>query len=78
MEKNIEAKNKEVEFAKAEARRLREEAEGRAAANKIIADSLDERLLRLKAIEAQMAFANQGTHTVLIPQGQPLITNVGK
>lgn len=69
MQKQTEAKNLEVKLAMAEAERLRVEAEGQAKANKIIAESLSEPLIRLKQIEAMSQFAHQGTNTVVLPSG---------
>lgn len=77
-DKKIEAKEKEKLLAQKEAERLVIEANGQALANKIIADSLDDKLLKLKQIEAQAVFATQGTHTVLLPQGQTVIPSIGK
>lgn len=78
MQNKINQKAKEIELAKQEAERKRVEAEGEARANKIIADSLDARLIELKRIEAQQAFANQGTHTVLMQGGATPLINVTK
>jgi regulator of protease activity HflC (stomatin/prohibitin superfamily) len=65
---------KEVELAKAQAETKRVQAEGEARANEIIAASLTGNLIRLREIEAQKAFAGQGTHTVLMGGGAtPLI-----
>ncbi|WP_334190515.1 SPFH domain-containing protein [Noviherbaspirillum sp.] len=70
----IDQKQKEIELAKQEAERKRVEAEGEARANKIIAESLDSRLIELKRIEAQQAFAKSGTHTIVMQGGAtPLI-----
>jgi regulator of protease activity HflC (stomatin/prohibitin superfamily) len=74
MQNLINQKAKEIELAKQEAERKRVEAEGEARANKIIADSLDARLIELKRIEAQAVFAKQGTHTILMQGGAtPLV-----
>jgi regulator of protease activity HflC (stomatin/prohibitin superfamily) len=75
MDQTIEKKQKELEFAKAEALRKVVEAEGEAKANHIISQSLTPQLVRLKEIEAQKAFAVQGTHTVLMGgSATPLIS----
>lgn len=79
MQKQTEAKNLELELARAEAKRVNAEAEGQAKANRTLAESITDNLLRYKQIEAMASFAGEGTHTVLLPMGgaQPLI-NVGK
>jgi regulator of protease activity HflC (stomatin/prohibitin superfamily) len=69
----VSRKQQELDLAKAEAARLRVESEGKAAANRIIADSLTQSLLRLREIEMQAAFASGGTHTVLLGGATPLI-----
>lgn len=69
---------KEKELAKAEADKAREIARGQADANEIVARSLTPQLLRLKELEAQKAFAGQGTHTVIMGGGQGTLVNVGK
>lgn len=75
----ISRKSQEVELAKQEANRKEQEALGIAKANRIIAESLTPTLVRLKEIEAQQAFAKQGTHTVLLPQGgSNTMVQVGK
>lgn len=79
MQKQTEAKELEVQLAKAEARRVIAEAQGQAQANSILANSLTEQYLRYKQIEATASFAKDGTHTVLLPSGgaMPLV-NVGR
>lgn len=69
---------KEQELAKIEADKLLVIAQGQADANEVIARSLTPQLIRLKEIEAQKAFATNGTHTVLLPQGQGALVSVGK
>lgn len=67
-------KEEQKKLAAAEADRLRIEAEGIAESNRIISASLSDRLIELKRIEAQQAFAGQGTHTVLMSGGAtPLV-----
>ncbi len=70
----IKQEERQVELEKVKSERKRVAAEGEARANKIISESLDARLLELKRIDAQTAFATQGTHTVLMQGGAtPLI-----
>lgn len=67
-------KQQQKALAQAEAERLKIEAEGVARANEIIARSITNQLIELKRVEATAAFAKQGTHTVILPQGtQPLV-----
>lgn len=79
MQKQTEAKNLEVELAKAEAKRIIAEAEGQAKANSILSASLTDQFIKYKQLEMMKGFAGEGTHTVILPAGggQPLI-NVGK
>lgn len=72
----IRKRQQELELARAEADRKRIEAEGEAAANRIIADSITPALIELRRIEAMQGFAKQGTHTVVIPQGQQSLIQV--
>lgn len=74
----INRKEQEKQLAIKEAERKVEEAKGIARANEIIAASLTPTLVRLKEIEAQQAFAKQGTHTVLMNGGSGALINVGK
>lgn len=74
----IQSKLKEVELARAEAERQLVEAQGQAAANEVISRSLTPQLLRLKELEAQRAFATQGTHTVLMGSNTSASVLVGK
>lgn len=67
VEKQIEAKKQEIELAKAESERQKQEALGQAAANRIISESLDARLVEMKRIEVMGAFAGTGTHTIVMP-----------
>lgn len=69
VQKQIEAKQAEVNLARAEAERKRVEAEGTAKANGILSASLTDQYIRYKQVEALQSFAGQGTHTVLLPQG---------
>lgn len=78
VDQQIAAKDKQIELAKKEAERLAAEAMGIARYNEIISASLTDRLVRLKEIEAQRAFATSGTHTVLMQQGTGALVNVGK
>lgn len=78
MQKQVEAKNAELALAEAEARRKIVEAQGEATANQLVAASLTENLVRVKAIDAQAKFASQGTHTVLMQSGTGALVNVGK
>lgn len=74
VEFTIRKKTQEIELAKAEAERRRIEAEGEAAANRIISDSLSDKLIDLRRIEATREFAKTGTHTVLLGgDAKPLI-----
>ena len=74
----IDRAKKEVVLAIEQAKKQKEIALGEAAANQIISASLSPQLVRLKEIEAQRAFAGAGTHTVLMPQGQGSLLNIGK
>lgn len=70
----VRQRQQQQELAKVEAERKRIEAEGEAAANRIIADSITPALIELRRIEAMAGFAKQGTHTVVLPQNTtPLI-----
>lgn len=53
-----------------------ERAKGEAASNTIVADSLTPNLIRLREIEAQRAFAGEGTHTVLLNGSSGALINV--
>jgi prohibitin 1 len=72
----IDRKKKEIELTQAEAVRKEVEARGTARANEIVAASLTPALVRLKEIEAQAAFAKQGTHTVLMGGNTNALINV--
>lgn len=78
VEKQIEAKENEIKLAKSEAERKRVEAEGTARANMILANSLTDKFLQYESIKAQREFAQQGTHTVLMPLGTSPLVNVGR
>lgn len=74
MQKQVEAKRNELELARAEAERKVVEAQGVADSNRIISESLTDKYLQFKQIEAMEMFAGDGTHTVLIPiDTKPLI-----
>lgn len=75
---NTAAKEAEKALAVAEAERLKIAAEGEATANRILSSSLTPQLLELKRLEAQKAFAGQGTHTVLMPANASANVFVGK
>lgn len=78
VQKEIESKKQQVQLAVAEAERVSVEAKGQANANRIIAESIDNRLIELRRIEAMQKFAGSGTHTVLMQAGQNALINVGK
>ena len=78
VQKEVKAKVQQVDLARAEAERVKVEAEGAAAANRIISASIDDRLIKLRQIEAMASFANQGTHTVVLPAETKALVNVGK
>lgn len=78
VDKEVEAKNKEVALATAEAKRKAEEAKGIAEYNRKVAESLTPNLLQYKALEVQEKFAGQGTHTVIMPQNTGALVNIGK
>lgn len=75
VDQEIEAKIKQGELAKAEARRILIEAEGQAAANNIINASLSDKLIRMREIAAQEAIATKAQNTtIMVPYGtQPLV-----
>lgn len=75
MQKQVEAKQNELELAKAEAARKVVEAQGVADSNEIVARSLTPQFIQYKQIEAMQSFASDGTHTVVLPSGiNPLVT----
>lgn len=75
MQKQVEAKQNELELAKAEAARKVVEAQGVADSNDIIAKSLTPNYLQYKQIEAMEKFSGDGTHTVVLPSGiNPLVS----
>lgn len=76
MQKRVEAKREELNLAKAEAERLRVEAQGLADADRIRAAALTPELLRLKELDVQAGFAKQGTHTVLLGGSATPLLNV--
>lgn len=65
----ISAAKKEADLKKAQGEARIAEATATARANEIVAASLTPNLIRLREIEAQQAFAGQGTHTVLMGGG---------
>lgn len=75
IEFDISRKQEEQRLADAQAQVTITKAKAEAEANRIVADSLTPMLIRKMEIEAQRSFAQQGTHTVLLPQGgsTPLI-----
>lgn len=78
MDQAVARANKEAELAKANAIKVEIEASGQARANRIISDSLTDRLIRLREIEAQVAFAGAGTHTVLLGGASNTSMLIGK
>lgn len=78
VQKEVEAKLQQVDLARAEAERVRVEAEGAAAANRIISASIDNRLIELRRIEAMATFAREGTHTVIMPTDTKALVNIAK
>ena len=76
MDFEIDQKRKQKTLAEEEAKRLKAEAQGVAEANTIISNSLTPQLLRMREIEAQAKFANQGTHTVLMGGAGNALINV--
>jgi regulator of protease activity HflC (stomatin/prohibitin superfamily) len=78
MDQEIARANKEKALAIAQAERREEEAKGQAKANYIVSASLTPQLIRLKEIEAQAAFAKQGTHTILMGGTGSASVMVGK
>lgn len=75
VDQQIEAKLKQNDLAKAEAKRLLIEAEGQAAANNAINASITNNLIRMREIAAQEAIAAKaGNTTIMVPYGtQPLL-----
>ncbi len=68
VDQQIEAKIKQGELAKAEAKRILIEAEGQAAANNAINASITDKLIRMREIAAQEAIATKaGNTTILMP-----------
>lgn len=77
VDQQIEAKIKQGELAKAEAKRILIEAEGQAAANNAINASITDRLIRMREIAAQEAIAAKaGNTTILVPYGTTPLVNV--
>lgn len=76
VDQEIEAKVKQGELAKAEAKRILIEAEGQAAANNAINASITPNLIRMREIAAQEAIAAKtGNTTIMVPYGtQPLVS----
>lgn len=77
VQKDTEAKEGQIKLARAEAERLRVEAEGQAKANRLIAESITPQLVELRRIEAMQKFAGAGTHTVVMPSDTKALVNVG-
>ena len=78
VQKRIEAKQGEIDLARQEAERQRVETEGTAHANKILSESLTDRYIAYKQVEALSTFATVGTHTVLMPMDSKAMLNIGK
>lgn len=78
VEFDIRRKKQEIELARSEAERKKVEAEGESVANKILSESLSSNLIELRRIESMSKFATQGTHTVIVPQGQNVTPLIGK
>ena len=76
---NAEAANRLIQ-EKNDAERRVIAAKAEADANKLITESLTPSLLRFREIEMTGKFADKGTHTVLLPQGQNVVPmiNTGK
>jgi regulator of protease activity HflC (stomatin/prohibitin superfamily) len=73
VQKQIEAKNAELELAKAEARRTVAEANGTAQRNAILNASITDNLIRYKQALAMEECASSGKCTMVIGGGVPLI-----
>jgi regulator of protease activity HflC (stomatin/prohibitin superfamily) len=73
VQKQIEAKNAELELAKAEARRTVAEAQGTAQRNQILNASITDTLIRYKQALAMEECASSGKCTMVIGGGVPLI-----
>lgn len=65
----LQKKLQQEEVAKAEGKILLQRAKDEAAANAVISASLTPQLLRKMELQAQSAFAKEGTHTVLLGAG---------
>ena len=74
----IEQAVKQKELARLQAETKIAAAQGEARANEILSSSLSPMLVRVKEIEAQKAFATQGTHTVIMGGNGSALVNVGK
>ena len=66
---DVQKRKDQEELAKAEGKILLQKAKDEAAANAAVSASLTPQLLRKMELEAQRAFAGQGTHTVVLGQG---------
>ncbi len=77
VQKQVEAKTGQIALAKAEAERLRVEAEGQAAANRAINNSLTPMLVEIRRIEMQEKLAKEGTHTLFIDTKSPILFGGG-
>lgn len=73
VQKEIEAKIQAADLAKAEAERMRVESEGVAVANRIVSDSLTDKLLEMRRIEMQEKLAQEGTHTIFMDTKNPIM-----
>ncbi len=78
MQKQTEAKNLEVDLAKAEAKRLYAEAEGLAKANEKIASSITQQLIDLKKAEAMKECATNAKCTMIFGNATPIIDTRNK
>lgn len=77
VDQEIEAKLKQNDLAKAEAKRLLIEAEGQAAANNAINASITQNLIRMREIAAQEAIAAKaGNTTIVVPYGTQSLLNI--
>ncbi len=66
VDQQIAAKQKQIELARKEAERRKVEAEGEAAANRIIAESVTEGLIKLRQTEAALVAATKTTSVTQI------------
>lgn len=73
VEFEVRRKKQEIELANADAEVKRAKARGEADANRIVSESLTPLLMRKLELETQGRFAGNGTHTVVLGGGAPLI-----